>query len=97
MGALARANSSKDDEARDVTLAAIGHSDRVDIYWTTLIARLTRAIEQTKTISLFEAEVLVIGLLAAQAIPQAQLSRNTREPADAKTGTDRLQRRLGRL
>jgi hypothetical protein len=65
MGALARANSSKDDEARDVTLAAIGHSDRVDIYWTTLIARLTRAIEQTKTISLFEAEVLVIGLLAA--------------------------------
>jgi hypothetical protein len=69
LGALARANSSKNDEARDAALAAIGHSDRVDIYWTTLIARLGRATEQTKTMSLPEAEVLVIGLLAAHAIP----------------------------
>jgi hypothetical protein len=69
LGVLARANSSKNDEARDAALAAIGHSDRVDIYWTTLIARLSRATEQTKTISLPEAEVLVIGLLAARAIP----------------------------
>lgn len=69
LGALARANSSKDDEARDAALVKIGHSDQVDIYWTTLIARLSRATEQTKTISLPEAEVLVVGLLAAQAIP----------------------------
>ena len=69
LGALARANSSKNDEARDAALAAIGHSDRVDIYWTMLIARLSRATEQTKTVSLPETEVLVIGLLAAQAIP----------------------------
>jgi hypothetical protein len=69
LGALARANSSNNDEARDAALAAIGHSERVDVYWTTLIARLSRATEQTKTMSLPETEVLVIGLLAAQAIP----------------------------
>jgi hypothetical protein len=69
MGALVRANSAKNDEARDAALAAIGHSDRVDIYWTTLVARLSRATAQTKTISLGEAEVWVIGVLAAQAIP----------------------------
>jgi hypothetical protein len=69
LGALVRAKSSRNDEARDAALAAIGHSDRVDIYWTILIARLSRATEQTKTVSLPETVVLVIGLLAAQAIP----------------------------
>jgi hypothetical protein len=69
MGALARANSSRNDEAMDVALAAIGRSSRVDIYWTTLIAGLSRATAQTKTISLEEAELAVIGVLAAQAIP----------------------------
>jgi hypothetical protein len=69
MGALSRANSSRNDEAMDVALAAIGHSARVDIYWTTLIARLSRATAQTKTISLEEADLVIIGVLAAQAIP----------------------------
>jgi hypothetical protein len=69
MGAFARANSSRNDEAKDAALAAISHSDRVDIYWTTLIARLSRATAQTRTISLEEAEGVTIGLLAAQAIP----------------------------
>jgi hypothetical protein len=69
MGALARANSSKNDEAMDAALAAIGHSGRVDIYWTTLIARLSRATAQTKTISLKEADIVIVGVLAAQAIP----------------------------
>jgi hypothetical protein len=76
LGALARANSSKNDEARDAALAAIGHSDRVDIYWTTLIARLSRATEQTKAMSLPEVEVLVAGLLAAQAIPAYSAASN---------------------
>lgn len=66
LGALARA---RDDTTRNAALAAIGHSDRVDIYWTTLIARLTSATVQTKAISLPEAEVSIIGILAAQAIP----------------------------
>jgi hypothetical protein len=69
MGALARANSSRNDEAMDAALAAMGHSDRVDIYWTTLIARLSRATAQTKTISLEEADLAIIGVLAAKAIP----------------------------
>lgn len=76
LGALARATSSKNDEARDVALAAIGHSDRVDIYWTRLIARLSRVTEQTKTMPLPEAEVLVIGFLAAQAIPAYAAASN---------------------
>jgi hypothetical protein len=74
LGALGRANSSKDDEARDAALVAIGHSDHVDIYWTTLIARLSRATEQT--MSLPEAEVLVIGLLAAQDVPAYRAAPN---------------------
>jgi hypothetical protein len=69
IGALGRANSSKNDEAEDAALAAIGHSDRVDIYWTTLIARLSRATARTMTVSLDEAEVSIIGMLAARAIP----------------------------
>ena len=69
MGALARATVAKNDEARDTALAAIGRSDRVDIYWTTLIARLSRATARTKTMSLDESEVSIIGGLAAQAIP----------------------------
>ena len=69
MGALARAHSSRNDEATDAALLAIGHSDRVDIYWTTLIARLSRATAQTKTISLKEADLVIIGVLAAYSIP----------------------------
>jgi len=77
LGVLARANSSKNDDARDAALAAIGHSDRVDIYWTTLIARLTRATVKTKAMSLPEAEVLIIGILAAQAIPAYSAASNS--------------------
>jgi hypothetical protein len=69
LGVLARADSSKDDNRKEAALAAISRSDRVDIYWTTLIARLSRASAQTKMMSLPEAEQMVIGFLAAQAIP----------------------------
>jgi hypothetical protein len=69
MGALARANSAKDDEAKGAALTAISHSDHVDIYWTTIIAHLWRAIDGTKVLSSWQAEVTVIGVLAAQAIP----------------------------
>src|SRR6267378_1385580 len=43
MGALARANTSRDLVAIDAALAALSQSERVDIYHTTLIARLSRA------------------------------------------------------
>jgi hypothetical protein len=71
-GALARAGSAGDAEGVDAALTAISHSDRVDIYWTTLIARLSRVVAATKKMSLAEAEVAVIGYIAAEAIPAYQ-------------------------
>ena len=68
MGELVRANAAK-DAARDAALEAISHSDRVDIYWTTLIARLSRAAAGTGAMTLQEARVAVTGYLAAHAIP----------------------------
>lgn len=68
-GALARAESRGDEPARDAALRAIGRSTRVDIYWTTLIARLTPPVAQTGAVSLAQAEVEVIGLLAALPLP----------------------------
>jgi len=68
-GALTRASTSNDDAAREAALASIGHTQRVDIYWTTLIAPLTRAAANTQKLSVEESETAVIGFLAAQAIP----------------------------
>ena len=42
--ALARAGAAHDAEATEMALLAISHSERVDIYWTTLIAHLSRAV-----------------------------------------------------
>jgi hypothetical protein len=69
MGALNRADSSKNSEAKDAALTAIGNSDHVNVYYTTLVARLSRATAETKEISLEEAATSIIGVLAAQAIP----------------------------
>jgi hypothetical protein len=70
MGALIRANRANDDPAKSAALAAMGRSERVDVYWTTLIARLSRATANTKALSLTEAEIDVIGILSARAIPE---------------------------
>jgi len=69
--AMARAGATHDSEGTDAALA-ISHSERVDIYWTTLIAHLSRAVANTKKMSLEESEVAVIGNLASQAIPPYQ-------------------------
>jgi hypothetical protein len=69
---LAQAGAAHDTEGTDIALAAISHSERVDIYWTTLIAHLSRAVANTKKMSLEESEVAVIGYLAAEAIPPYQ-------------------------
>jgi hypothetical protein len=76
LGALARADSQNDTEAKDAALAALGRSQRVDVYWTTLIAGLSRTVAQTKTMSLSEAEVAIIGLLAAQTLPAYSVASN---------------------
>lgn len=71
-GAIARAGAMHDTEGLDAALGAMSHSERVDIYWTTLIAHLSRAVAKTKKMSLEESEVTVIGYLAAEAIPAYQ-------------------------
>lgn len=78
LGALARADSQRDDEAKQAALAAIARSERVDVYWTSLIARLSRALEHTKAMSLGEAEIAVIGFLAAQGFPYRVVSDSCR-------------------
>ncbi|MGD9597387.1 MAG: hypothetical protein AB7G76_03335 [Steroidobacteraceae bacterium] len=72
LGALARAGERGDEEAKSAALAAMGRAERVDIYWTTLIARLSRPVADARSVSLFDAEVFVIGALAAVAIPAYQ-------------------------
>jgi hypothetical protein len=76
MGELVRANAAKDVEATAAALAAISQSEYIDIYWTTLIARLSRAIAETKAASLSEATTFVIGYLAADAIPAYRVASN---------------------
>jgi hypothetical protein len=71
-GALSRAGAAHDIEGTDAALTAISHSERVDIYWTTLIAHLSRAVAKTKIMSVEESEVTVIGYMAAQALPAYQ-------------------------
>lgn len=76
LGALARANKRSDEQSKSAALAAIGRSDRLDIYWTTLIARLSHPIASTKVVSLAEAEIYVIGVLAAETISAYQVLSN---------------------
>jgi hypothetical protein len=63
MGALVRANN---EETRDAALLSMSHSERIDIYWTTLIARLTRATVRTQKVTLRDAEDSIAGTLAAR-------------------------------
>ncbi|HEX4049675.1 MAG TPA: hypothetical protein VHY19_02195 [Steroidobacteraceae bacterium] len=68
-GALARADSRHDREAANQALRALAASRRVDIYWNPLVAMLSRAVYETKAMSAGEAQVTVIGFLAAEPIP----------------------------
>jgi hypothetical protein len=70
--AMARAGATHDSKGTNAALAAISHSERVDVYWTTLIAHLSRAVAKTKKMSLEESEVAVIGYLASLPIPAYQ-------------------------
>src|SRR4029077_170588 len=72
LGALARAVAAKDDEATNEALTAISQTARVDIYYTRLIGTLSPKVAQTGSVSLSEAVVTVIGVMAAQTIPPYQ-------------------------
>ena len=76
LGALARAAAVKDDGATNEALRVISQADRVDIYYTRLIGTLTPKVAQTGSMSLGEAVTVVIGVLAAQAIPAYQAVSN---------------------
>ena len=76
LAAVARADASGDETAKDEALAAISRSQRVDTYWTTLVAKLSRAMVRTGLVPLPEAEVQVIGILAAEALPGYSATSN---------------------
>jgi len=69
MGDLTRAAASDNEQAADSALAEIGKSDRVDVYYTPLIAQLTRAAANTQSLSIEDAEEVIVDFLASQAIP----------------------------
>jgi hypothetical protein len=69
INAMARANAPNDEAAKLAALSALARTERIDLYWTTLIVHLTRALADSDKVSLPEALVNVIGVLAAEAIP----------------------------
>jgi hypothetical protein len=69
LNAVARAHAADDAAAKIAVLSELARAERVDIYWTTLIVHLTRAVAATHQVSLPEAMVNVIGGLAAEEIP----------------------------
>lgn len=68
-GALTRAAAVNDAGNTDAALIAISHSERVDTYWTTLVAHLSRAVARPQKMSVADSEVTMIGYLAALSIP----------------------------
>ena len=76
LNALGRAGSSKNEAAELSALTALASTQRVDFYWTTLVAHLTNAIAATHEVPLSEALVDVIGVLAAEAMPAYQTISN---------------------
>lgn len=72
LGELARSWAANDDVGTNKALEAIAQSERVDIYYTRLIAKLTPTVARAGPVSLEDASVAVIGVLAAEAIPAYQ-------------------------
>jgi hypothetical protein len=85
LGELGRAVKAKDDGATAAALTAIAHTERVDIYWTTLIGHLSLAAARTGTLSPAEAMITVTGIVAAVGIPAYA-------PVSNSCKGDRLQR-----
>src|SRR6478735_8534841 len=83
-GALARASKRGDEEAASAALAAIARSERVDTYWTTLVARLSRQVASTGAVSVLDAASQIIGGLAAIAIPAYATISNSCKGAGAR-------------
>ncbi len=72
-GTLNRAHAAGNQAAAQEALQKLAASEHVDIYWTALVARLSPAAAATGDLTLPDAEVEIIGALAAQAIPAFKL------------------------
>ena len=68
-GSLNRAHNAGNAATEQEILQKLAASEHVDIYWTTLVARLSLAAAATGDLTLPEAELAIIGALAAQGIP----------------------------
>ncbi len=71
-GDLSRAVTAVDSKAQEVALDRIAHSERIDIYWTELVASLTPPVVATGKMSVVEAEISLIGVMSAQALHALQ-------------------------
>lgn len=67
LGSLTRAVKAKDDAPTDAALAAIAHTERGDLVWTTIISHLSVAAARTGKMSLDEAMTTVIAIVSATA------------------------------
>ena len=76
IGALHRTSTLHDETGIDAALSAMGRTSRFDVYWTSLVARLSPAVAASGQMRLPSAIPLVIGQLAAVAIPAYQDSVN---------------------
>jgi hypothetical protein len=69
INAMTRANAAHDESEKMAVLSGLARSERVDVYYTTLTAHLTRSLADTHEISLPDALTDVIGVVAAEATP----------------------------
>jgi hypothetical protein len=69
LNAVDRANAADDEAAKIAALSALARTERVDVYWTTLIVHLTRALADTHQLPLAQALGDVIGAVGARALP----------------------------
>jgi hypothetical protein len=69
LNAVARANAAGDEAAKIAALSALARAERVDVYWTTLIVHLTRALAATHQLPLHQALVDIIGTVDPGALP----------------------------
>jgi hypothetical protein len=69
INAMTRANEANDEAEKMAVLSGLAGSERVDVYYTTLTVHLTRALADTHKVSLPNALIEVIGVVAGEAIP----------------------------
>jgi len=85
LGQLSRAAAAHDEPARDAALTAIAHTERIDIYWNTLVGHLSMAAVRKGRMPPAQAMLTVIGIVGAIGVPAYM-------PLSHSCTVDRLQR-----